>query len=292
MTAMRCLVGLAVAVFSASLFGAPQLDKTSYPDVFAKPPTAALKTLKATVGRPFNSGYVFVEGKYMPPPYKVERWGTAIRINGVQVTSEVVPWEEFIKTQKGVKITKSETPVAATPEPEPEPEEEEEIEEDTESSLDDLFDDDPAPKKKTVKKRKIRRARPKKPEVTVSYSFDGEFVHNAKTRGYLERINKQRTNIDSRLRSGGYYCFGSRYGVATGDAKAAELLVSKLPDIMKRNSNLDSFMSAMFSAGLNYLPQSLLSDFFRNRIDYVQLEKRQKDDQEKKKWSSLLGGGL
>ena len=288
----RFLAALAVSAVAAALCGAPQPKQ--YPDVFAKPPSAALKSLKATVGKPFSAGYVFIEGKYMPPPYKVERWGTAIRINGVQVTPEVVPWEEFIKTQKGVTVTRNESaaPVADfASEPEPEPEEEEDFD-DSESTLDDLFDDDPQPKKKTVKKRKPYRPKPRKPEVTVSYAFDGEFVHNEKTRSYVERINKQRTNIDSRLRSGGYYCFGSRYRMATGDAKIAAQLMSKLPDIMKRNPDRDSFEAAMSAAGFNYLPRSLLADFFKNRIDYLQLEHRRKTENDQKQWSSILGGTL
>ncbi len=296
MFSIRNLAAVVAVALAPALFGAQAaVDKTVYPDLYSKPPTAALKTLKATVGRQFSSGYVFINGKYLPPPYKVERWGTAIRINGVQVTAEVIPWEEFIKTQKGVKVTKSETPVAeAEPAPvQEESVEEDEFEDDSESTLDDLFDDDPAPRKKTAKKRKVSyQPKPRKPEVTVSYSFDGEFVHNEKTLGYLERINKQRTTIDSRLRAGGYCCFGSRYRMATGDSKAADILMQKLPDLMKRHSNREAFVSAMFAAGFNYLPQSLIADLFRNRIDYVALERRYKDEAEKKKWSKLLDGAL
>lgn len=261
---------------------------------FAKPPAAALKALKATVGKPFTSGYVFVDGKYMKPPYKVERWGTVIRVNGVQVTNEIVPWEEFIKTQEGVQVTKTTTPVAAQPvAAEPETQEEEEDVDDGEVSFDDLFDDEPAAKKKPAKKKKkAPRPRPRKPTVTVTYSFDGEFVPNDKTKAYLERINAARTRIDRQLRAGGYYFFGSRYSAISGDAGAGGHLFEKLPDMMKRYSDRDAFASALFSAGFNYLPQPLVHDLFRNRIDYVQIEQRLKSAQEERKWSSVLGGGL
>ena len=150
------MAALSIAAVAAPA-GAAAPAAPAFTSSFQKPPSASLKALRATVGKPFKEGYVFIDGRYLPPPYKVERWGTVLRINGVQVTSEIVPWDEFVKTQTGVTATKSESPLsddigAAEPEPEPEPEPEEEIDDD-DSSLDDLFDDDPAPKKKKPAKR-------------------------------------------------------------------------------------------------------------------------------------------
>jgi hypothetical protein len=53
------------------------------PNTFEKPSIDALKALKATVGKPFSAGYVFVDGHYINPPYTVQRYGTVIRINGI-----------------------------------------------------------------------------------------------------------------------------------------------------------------------------------------------------------------
>ena len=33
-------------------------------------------------GTPINSGFVFIDGKYIEPPYEVKRKGLAIYING------------------------------------------------------------------------------------------------------------------------------------------------------------------------------------------------------------------
>ena len=55
--------------------------------------------LGVTKGKPISSGFVFVNGKHLKPPYVVERWGTGIRINRTQVTGPLVSWEEFLKTQ-------------------------------------------------------------------------------------------------------------------------------------------------------------------------------------------------
>lgn len=293
---MNRIVGLlAAGLVSAFAWAAPTTTAPAFTSSFAKPPAPALKALKATIGKPFKAGFVFVDGKYLPPPYTVERYGTVLRINGVQVTSEVIAWDEFVKTQSGVTVSKSESaPAADEPAaPEPEPEEVEE-DDDTESSLDDLFDDDPAPKKpkKTAKRRPAARPKPKKPTVTVSYSFDGNFEPNDKTKAYVEKINAARTRIDKHLRSGGYYCFGSRYTPVSGDAGAARHLMEKLPEVMRDSTTPESFSSALFSSGFSYLPQALMADIYRHRYEYPRLLQRRKTMEEDRKWSSILGTGL
>ncbi len=264
---------------------------TAYRSSFSKPPSAAVKALKATRGKEFQSGWVFVDGKYIPPPYKVERFGTVIRINGTQVTGEIVPWTEFIKTQEGVEVTRNESAPAEEPVEdifdEEEEEEEEDIfadEEDEESTLDDLFDDEPAEKKSAPAKKakKKRKPRPKKPTVTVSYNFEGEFKPNEKTKALVKKINDERTKIDMKLRSGGYILCGSRYGrTIFGEPAAAKRLLAKLPDIMKDNSNAEAFRSAMFAAGFNYLSPTIISDLHRNRFSYPQIQQRLKAEDEK-----------
>ncbi len=275
------------AVFTAGAYGS-----------FQKPPSAALKSLRATVGKPFKSGWVFVDGKYIEPPYKVERWGTALRINGVQITPEIVPWNEFLKTQDGVTMTKNEPSGddlfgEEEVEEEVDEEEEEDLElGDEELSLDDLFDDDPAPKKETSKKKSTRRAKPRKPAATVTYSFDGEFTPNDRTKSYVKKINAERTRIDKLLRAGGYIFCGSRYAMLTGDSGSAKLLIKKLPDLMRKNADASAFARAVQAERLTYLPPALVEDLHHNRFSYPQLQKRLKDDAEAKQWSGLKGTGL
>lgn len=71
-------------------------------------PKESAKALGVTRGRPFSEGIVFVNGKYLPPPYVVERWGTGIRINKIPVTGQIISWNEFLKTQKNVKVVEPE----------------------------------------------------------------------------------------------------------------------------------------------------------------------------------------
>jgi len=286
----RLIATLAVVLAAACVSGAAPAFKSS----FAAPPADAVKYLKATVGKQFSAGYVFVDGKYVKPPYKVERYGNVIRINGIQVTDQVVAWDEFVKTQSGVTITKTEAPAApAAPEPEPEVEEEEE-DDDEPSSLDDLFDDDPAPKKAKKPKKAKRKAtpRPRKPATLVTYTMEGDFEPNDKSKALVEKINAVRTSIDSQLRSGGYFCFGSRYATVSGNASTAKLVLGKLPDVMKKSTTKEAFASSMRQAGLTFFPLSLNDDLFRNRFDYLQLAERMNSEKEQSKWNHMLRPSL
>lgn len=296
---------LAVLLFQGG--GAATVQQQEVKRSFPPPPAPALKALKATVGKPFTAGYVFIDGKYVKPPYKVERYGTVIRINGYQVTGEIVPWNAFAKTQPGArrKAAPAEPETAVEPEAEddssPKPvagsaAEEEGSDEDEDSVLDELFCDDREPEPETepgdtasaTGKSGGKPARAKPKRRAEVYEFDGPFELNASAAELLARINARRTQIDKDLRSGGYVCFGSRYVGARGDAKLAKDLLDRLPGIMKRCSDHAEFANAMRQAGFVYLPKGLVDDFFRNRFDYLLLDSRKKDDAERKQWQTLM----
>ncbi|MBO7653322.1 MAG: hypothetical protein J6U40_00225 [Kiritimatiellae bacterium] len=57
-------------------------------------PEAAIEALGSVSGIPQNGGFVFVNGRYLPPPYTVSRVGNGIFINRVQV-EQPVPWSRF-----------------------------------------------------------------------------------------------------------------------------------------------------------------------------------------------------
>lgn len=264
---------LAAAAFAATILTvAATQAKTDFPHA----PVAAVKTLKASVGKQFNAGWVFVDGKYIDPPYQVKRYGNVIKINDVQVTGEVVPWSAFIKTQDGVKVTK--TPSGETgAEPEAAPAAEapvvESADDSWEDSLDDLFDDGPAVKKPAKKQAAAPKPRPKKPSVTVSYTFDGEFVHNDITKGYLERINRLRTKIDGNLRSGGCYFFSSEYPMVAMDAGAARHVLEHLPEIMKQSFDRETFAQKVHAASMPF-SEVAIDQLFKNRVDHFKLAAR------------------
>ena len=281
---MRKTVAMALAAFAAAVCA---IVAQAMPEI----PKASAKALGVTRGKAFSSGLLFVNGKYVPPPYVVERWGTGIRINGQQVTGQVVEWTEFVKTQSGVKVTRSEAPAEATPAPQPaEAAPAAASNDDDDSSLDDLFDDDPKPKKKAPMKSLRRPPAPRKPSVTVSYSLDGDFVPNDASRALLAKVNAARTEIDKRLRSGGFIFFGDMYSRIDGDSGTALKILEKVPELQRQSDNQQQFYSAIRAAGLVYLHEQICADLFANRLDYRKLQERRTKWKKDLEWKQMLDG--
>lgn len=252
-------------------------------------PKESAKALGVTRGKPFSAGMVFVNGKYVEPPYVVERWGTGIRINGQQVTGQVVDWNEFLKTQDGVKVEKTETMVASTPVARSAPAAAASSDDIDASSLDDLFDDDPKPAKKAVKKTAtFRPAALAVPKTVVSYALSGEFKPNDASKALVIRVNATRTEIDRILRSGGFICFGNDYSQVTGDKRTLSSLLDALPELEQRSGTLERFRAGVRSANLVYLNDMLCEDLFKNRIDYRKLMERRERIRSAQNWNQVL----
>ena len=253
---------------------------------FQPPPKAAVKALKITRGKPFKSGVVFIDGKYIPPPYTVERYGIVLRVNGIQVTGPVVPWEDFIKTQEGVKVSTTTTAPAETAAPvQPPPPAPTVVDDDP---LADLFDDEPVAKK--APKKPSYTPRPRKPVTTTTYSFDGQFVHNDASKALVQRINQSRTELDVLLRKGGFACFGSAYSRVTGDSGATKSILASLPELMRTSHDQGAFSAGMRAAGLVYFPEALNRELFQSRVDYLKLMERRKAIEDDEKLNALLNG--
>ena len=281
-------------ISTAIALAVPLFAQANSKSAFATVPKQALVELKATVGKPFSAGLVFVNGKFLDPPYKVERYGTALRINGVQVTNEIIPWTEFLKTQPGARIEKVEPPPAAAA-PAPVQETASAAEETATSDsytddIDDLFDDDPKPKKKVAAKPAAVKRQPKAapPQPTTTVVLDGEFVPNDKTKAMVARINKERTRVETVLRKGGCYFFGTRYTPISVDRMPAEMFLSSIPGVMKSNTAFEPFSSAARAKGITFLSEAVLRDLFRNRLDYIRLVAREKAIKEEGKWGTML----
>lgn len=303
MQAMRYVAVSLLAVLSAiCVFGAPQKNAKASSH-FRKQPVSAAKLLKVTSSKPFSAGFVFVEGKYIPPPYKVERFGTVIRINGIQVTDPIVPWDEFLKTQalREVRADNAEGAVEPSEGEVESVDSAEEVVPDEPSvveigdvanidDIDDLFETGREPVSTAVT---AAVATPKKPVVRMkpvapAMEIDGEFVMNEKAKALLARVNSVRKDIDAKLRKGGYVCFLSGCSGVTGDAPQARRLIETLPEVMKDHSDEAGFLQAAREAGLSYLPNRVLQGFCQNRIDYPMLMERRRAWAEGDKWKKAL----
>ena len=263
---------------------------------FAPVPEEAM-CLGKTKGKAFSSGMVFVNGRYIPPPYRVERVGNVIFINKRQVTGQIINWREFIKTQEWAEETSSESqseePAGDGGETENPPaaaaEKKSVVEEsktDEESALDDLFADDeddaeekkPAPsvQRKVAAEKAVKKVKPAQ-AATDSAGKKHKFVMNAKAKNLVDRIRAERTNIDKTLRMGGFICFGDKYSRISGDKPIARLLTQELPKAQKTSANARELESKLRAAGLEFVSYDLCNDFFKNRFDYIKLQKLSDD---------------
>lgn len=272
---------IAVLTMVAALCGAAQ--------AFEEVPWAAAKALGVTKGKPFSAGLVFVNGKYIDPPYTVERWGTGIRINSIPVTGQIIDWSDFVKTQDAANVTKT-TPEPAAPAPAPAytpPPVETKSDAD---ALDDLFDDNPAPKKSTsswsAPSRRASTPRPK--SAAPKYELTGKFVKNDASKAMVKRINDQRTEIDGILRRGGFIFFGDGYSRVVGDSRTVETMLVTLPEIMQRSEEVNSFRAAIRADGMVYINEILSGQLFANRIDYRRLQERRQKLKSEQEWNRLL----
>ena len=252
-------------------------------------PKESAKALGVTRGKKFSTGVVFINGKYIEPPYVVERWGTGIRINSIPVSGQVIDWTEFLKTQPGVKVEKSEIAVpptkvsepVAAPAPAP-------VEDVDASSLDDLFDDDPKPAKAKPKAVVAAPLMPKPAKPAVTYVLSEKFKHNDDSTALLKRINANRTEIDRTLRSGGFICFGDSYSQVQGDRRTLMELLDVLPELQQRSPDVQSFCVRIREAKLVYLNEVLRWDLFRNRTDYRKLMERREKLKSDRKWDQII----
>ena len=275
MVSDKLVAGLFLSLAAATAFAFQPIPKES------------AKALGMTRGKPFVAGVVFINGKFIDPPYTVERWGTGIRINQTPVTGQVVDWSEFLKTQDGVKVEKKtvESGAASVAVEAVAP-----ALKDSADALDALFDDDPEPavSKPVRSTRPPAVARPAAPRTEVSYSMEGSFVPNEASRALLKRINDARTEIDRFLRTGGFICFGNNYSRVTGDKRTLVKMMAALPDLLQKSTTVEEFSAGVRSAGLVYLNEVLCEDLFRNRADYPKLRRRNARIQSAGKWDRIV----
>ena len=264
-------------------------------EAFQPIPKEGAKALGVTRGKPFSAGAVFINGKYIEPPYVVERWGTGIRINSIPVAGQVVDWNEFLKTQDGVKMVKKEISPAQESAPAAQP-----VQSATPapavdvSSLDDLFADNQKPAKSASRSAATSAAsRPSAvsatPKSVTTYTLSGAFKPNESSKALLGRINSARTEIDRILRSGGFICFGTHYPRVSGDKRTLMAMLDVLPELMQSSESIDAFCSGVHSANLVYFNDALCQELFKNRIDYRKLKERREKFKSDQKWKQILG---
>ena len=228
---------------------------------FEKVPDAARVALKGARGKPVRKGFVFVNGHYLPPPYVVARYGTAIFVNNIQVTGEVVPWRTFLSTQAGSAAAAA--PTSAAPAKKA-------------TAIDDLFDDGGS---------SAPQAAAEKPAAGRDV-----FEPNARSEQMLKRINDYRTDVNKRILNGDA-CFFGRYGLVVVQQRLTRGMMNVLPEAIRDSENGADLFSRMRAKGLLYLNANICADLIENRADYSALVERRQQMKEDEEVKNILSNG-
>ena len=225
---------------------------------FDKVPAQALEMLKATRSKSsVSSGLLFVNGHYLKPSYRIARQGTAVFVNDVQITGQVVPWAAFLATQDGWVAPAK----AAAPAPKPKK---------AEKSVDDLFDDAPAEKPAEAE------AAPAADEAELT----GSFTPNAKSAALLKKVDDARIEVRRRLREGFVCFYGSRYTRVLVEPRVAKNLLEVLPDAMRDANDGAALAATLRAKGFPFMGRPLCDDLVENRADYLSIARRRESIKE------------
>ncbi len=234
---------------------------------FEKVPDAAMTVLKGMRSKNVSSGFVFVNGHYLKPPYKVARYGTAVYVNDVQITDQIVSWKSFLATQDG----SAPAPVAAVAAPAR-----------STDKVDDLFDESPPQKEIDAAKAKAEQER--------AAAAAAGFVPNEKSRRLLKRIDGHRLDVRRKLRAGNVCFFGDRYARVIVEPRLAKQLMAFLPEAMGNAADVSALAATCRNKGFPFLTREICEDLIANRADYLLLIERRRKLQEEETLQKLLDG--
>lgn len=243
---------------------------------FEKVPPQALKELAGSRGKPVRTGFVFVNGHYLKPPYVVSRLGTAIFVNGVQVSDQIVGWKAFLLTQPGAaEILKASAPapVQTTYWQPPSA---------TARSIDDLFDDD-FTVHRTPPPRPVRAAPAEPPPLP-----EMAFTPNTRSRALLKKIDDHRKDIHKKLLGGQMCFFGTHHAVIPVTPRLAASLLETLPEAMRDAADGADLSARLKAKGFGFLNAALCADLIDNRQDYPALADRRRALRDDATLQSLL----
>lgn len=251
-------------------------------DGFEPCPAQAVANLKITSPRkPVRSGYVFVNGKYMPPPYRVTRHGTVLKINGTQVTGQIIPWSRFVDVpQSSVPAAKG---VSASPE--------KTVKKAPRkiTTVDDLFADDSSEEEKPKSSAPDSSAidelfgdgpakAPSAAEIKAEAIANATFVKTPKTVSMVNRINTYRSDVHRQLLNGDICFFGTRYSQINVPNQLARKFLDALPSAIKECADASSLYTRLRSQGFVFVSRHICDELFSNIADSSLIEERRRKE--------------
>ena len=299
MTMMRTVVFFLIAFFSRG-WAAAQL-----PDVTEK----ALSDLGSTYGLPQMNGFVFIDGRYIPPPYTVTRKGNAIFINRIQV-EQPVPWPrpELVPSADAEPAKKAGdadgdfepvTAAARAPAPQGAAAEapaaaETSAKAKAVKSIDDLFADDDAPVKaasaaQTSVAAEVPEAKASgkvSPQAETETGSASEASEREK-KVLIANLERLRKGYEQSLSRGDMFFFGQRHNRLNGNYGTARTLMKVLPKALRNADSPNDLWQRLTQGGVYFIDMGICAELYRNKLTFPQLEERQRKIEEAEAFEAM-----
>ena len=249
----------------------------------------ALSDLGSTYGTPQMNGFVFIDGRYIQPPYTVTRKGNGIFINRIQV-EQPAPWPpteqaDAAGTQTSKKavdadgdfeaVDKATTPVAAGATAAETPAKSKAV-----KSIDDLFADDDAPAKATAPAPDVDApeakadAAPLQPQVAAE-NWAPEDQEREKE-SLIANLDRLRKGYEQSLSRGDMFFFGQRHNRVNGNYGTARTLMKVLPKALRYAESPNDLWQRLTQGGVYFIDMGICVELYRNKFTFPQLEECQR----------------
>ena len=253
------VVGIAAVAVFAARAQLPEITET------------ALAELGIAYGVPGMSGFVFVEGRYLAPPYTVTRRGNGIFVNRVQVEQPVV-WPRGVEPASAARAVDADgdfeavAPEAAQPAPA------QPVAEDAQKkavkSIDDLFADEEEP----AAAPQPAAARPAPAASTQAVRSPED--HARDKAQVIEGLDRIRAGYEQALSRGEIFFFGQRHNRVNGTYGTARTLMGVLPKALRYAESPLDLQNRLKQGGVYFLDIGICGELFKNRNTFPLLEER------------------
>ncbi len=251
---------------------------------FEPAPNQAAKVLGATRGKSIYTGFVFINGACLDAPYRVERYGTVLRVNRKQISGEVVSWRAFLTALDLL-------PASAQEKPKPVPKKKA-VAVSEAKAIDDLFgDDEDVPETSSEKPEPASDSDAEEELESDAEITSADIKANARTKAMLKTINKYRTAVDKRLREGQMCFFGNRYAPVFVPSRLAGQFLNVLPGLMSESADGKELFDDLRAKGYPFLSMQVCEDLIANRQDYLKLAERRRKMREESELLSIIESG-
>jgi hypothetical protein len=249
-------------------------------------PDDAVEALGVTTGTPKRNGFVFIEGRYIIPPYTVSRKGNGIFINRIQVEQPIAWNAETLKPVLNPQPKKAEPPKKTAPE-----KEKPSLFDTTAESpaltavpdsiiisnetpavaqvgktLDALFDE-PATNAPAGNEKNVAGSDKKAAPVVLTQKQKDEI---------RQKLDMIRARFELGLAQGEIYFFNHKYGRVNGTYGTAKALFAVLPEALRYSQSPQDLMARLRQGGVSFLDINTCTDLYRHKLNFTVISDRRR----------------